>query len=303
MDLDARPYRCFAMVAETGSFRRAAARLNLSQPALSAQIRELERRLGFALFERSSRSVSITSEGRLFLPNARRIIGETEIANRAAFDIRTNQLRIAASLFTSLIAERRLLVERFMCEQPGVPLRVLTEDHARGLAALRVGQADLAFAILPSPMPEPADDIVPVAMEWLVLAERPMMLSLPADHPLAAEAIIPAEALRGLKIARLGRTHGRGLSDAIAERLLALGAEPVRPPEGHAIAVEQYAYRSDIAAVSIGWTAIPGVPARARVRRPVEGLGLRSCLALIRNRGARRAGADSFWQLAEASQR
>ena len=84
MDLDATPYRIFVTVADELSFTRASALLNVSQPALSARIREFERRLGFALFSRTSRRVELTVEGRLFLANARRMVMEASWASRAA---------------------------------------------------------------------------------------------------------------------------------------------------------------------------------------------------------------------------
>ncbi|MGE0829627.1 MAG: LysR family transcriptional regulator, partial [Hyphomonadaceae bacterium] len=90
MDLDARPYRFFVAVAELGSFSRAAEAMHISQPALSAQIHELERRLGFSLFARTSRRVELTAQGALFLDWARRLIIETDWINQAARDIRSN---------------------------------------------------------------------------------------------------------------------------------------------------------------------------------------------------------------------
>lgn len=300
MDLDARPYRCFIAVAETGSFRRAATLLHLSQPALSAQIRELERRLGFALFTRSSRAVAITSQGHLFLPNARRIVAETDIISRAAFDIRTNQLRIGAPLYTALIPERAALIEQFMATCPAVPLSVLNDGHARNLAALRARETDLVLAILPGPPGREwtEEEGIPSSIEWLAVAERPIELSLPIDHPLAVHDVIPTAALHKLRVARVGRFHGRQLSDAVSQRLIELGAEPIRPPEGNAISVEHYAGIMGIAAVALGWLSPDLLPGPPRVRRRVADLGLSSCLALIRNRGAQRPAADAFWQLA-----
>ena len=86
MDLDAKPYRAFVQIADSGSFTRAAEALHISQPALSAQIRELERLLGFALFHRPNRRVLLTAEGRIFLDYARRLIMETDWINKSARD-------------------------------------------------------------------------------------------------------------------------------------------------------------------------------------------------------------------------
>jgi DNA-binding transcriptional LysR family regulator len=66
--------RCFVAAADELHFGRAAARLNMTQPPLSRQIQLLERAVGAALLERTSRSVRVTPAGRAFLVEARRIL-------------------------------------------------------------------------------------------------------------------------------------------------------------------------------------------------------------------------------------
>ena len=76
MDLSLRQVRAYLAVARTLSFTRAAAETNLSQPALTVQIRTLEQQLGIKLFDRSSRSVALTRLGRELVPVFQRILRE-----------------------------------------------------------------------------------------------------------------------------------------------------------------------------------------------------------------------------------
>ena len=102
MDLEATPFRAFVKVAEHESFTRAAGELNISQPALSAMIKEMERRLGFRLFDRTSRRVSLTREGRALITNAKRVVLEHDWALQRAREILSNDLRVAAPLDSTL---------------------------------------------------------------------------------------------------------------------------------------------------------------------------------------------------------
>lgn len=84
MDVHVRDLRYFVTVADELHFTRAAERLRISQPALSKQIRALERQLGFRLFDRGPRGVGLTVQGEALLPAARPLVGDWEHALRAA---------------------------------------------------------------------------------------------------------------------------------------------------------------------------------------------------------------------------
>ena len=116
--LDSRSLAQFVAVARTLSFRRAAESLHLSQPPLSRAIRELEARLGVALFERDTRRVALTQAGRRLLPQAERILAliaraEASLASAAQMPARLRLgLTTAVELSTFDALLRRLEASR-----------------------------------------------------------------------------------------------------------------------------------------------------------------------------------------------
>lgn len=121
MDLSFRDIRAFIAVAQTGSFTRAAARLHLSQPALTVQIRRLETTVGVRLFDRNSRSVALTPTGRELLPLLQKSLHDMEhvlIDARALGDGSSGVVRIAclptfaASVLPELVQQVNKAVPR-----------------------------------------------------------------------------------------------------------------------------------------------------------------------------------------------
>src|SRR6185295_1838768 len=90
MNASVRQLRAFLSLAELRSFTRAAARSHLSQPAFSALIRALEDAMGARLFERTTRSVELTVEGRLFLDSAQRLVRDFD---QSVLDLRDHAAR------------------------------------------------------------------------------------------------------------------------------------------------------------------------------------------------------------------
>jgi len=305
MDLDAKPYRAFITVAEERSFGRAATRLNVSQPALSAQIREFERRLGFSLFKRTSRSVELSAQGRLFIGNARRMLAETEAVRTAARAIQTNQLTIGATIQTVLVAERVALLERFLQEQPDIPLRITNDTDVRLLAAVVRREIDLALLIepmlggVPTYSPLDAGSAAAADLEHLVLHHRRVEILMPREHPASRRAVVPMSALKDLPVATFDRMHGIALTDAIGQYLRDVGAIITRPPERNALAVERYGAVKRVPAMSLGWFGPSHLKDLApMVSRPIEGLDVATGLTLVRARGEERSAATAFWKMA-----
>ncbi|HEY2285741.1 MAG TPA: LysR family transcriptional regulator [Streptosporangiaceae bacterium] len=185
MDVHGRDLRYFVAVAEELHFTRAAERLFVSQPALSKQVRMLERQLGAPLFDRDRRGVRLTPVGQALLPHARAALAEWDRGWAAAEEVRSSQrATLVAGMSTSpgrggLLPAIR---SRFTTLRPAaiVELRqVGWEDTTAGLAD---GSADVAYVFLPLPEPERYD--------WVIVAQEECLLALAEAHPLARRDVI-----------------------------------------------------------------------------------------------------------------
>ncbi|HZJ02614.1 MAG TPA: LysR family transcriptional regulator [Thermoleophilia bacterium] len=170
--------RYFAAVADALSFTEAAAKLRVSQPALSYQIKQLENELGARLFDRTSRKVSLTVDGSTFLPLAQTVLLKAEEATRVMEErlgVVTGSVRFgcipsaAAYLVPPILAS-------FAHNWPGIQV-TLVETGAGDLErSVLDGSAD--FAII-------SDPHAPELLEVTELMEEDLLLVLPHSHRLA----------------------------------------------------------------------------------------------------------------------
>lgn len=188
--MELRHLRYFRVVAEELHFRRAAQRLHIAQPPLSAQIRQLEDELGVQLFIRSTRRVELTPAGRVYLERVREILDAVDAAGDQA-------QRVAEGLQGSLAigcvgsATYSLfprLVRALRDELPGVDVSVRGEMLAPDqVSALEAGQIDLA--LLRPPVAGSRIVVEPVRRDRLIAV-------LPDSHPLTAETELDVAELR-----------------------------------------------------------------------------------------------------------
>ncbi|MGA2927426.1 MAG: LysR family transcriptional regulator [Solirubrobacteraceae bacterium] len=190
--MELRQLAAFVAVADEGSFTRASDRLHVVQSAVSANVRNLERELGAALFDRSTHRVQLTEEGRALLPEARATLHAVTAA-RDAVDAVRGGVRGTVLLGTmqaqgNAVSVAGLLAE-FRSEHPAVQVHV---RHAAGGSSemalqVREGRLDLAFVAAP------AGELPGV--ELTALAGEPIRLVVPATHPLAKRATVELSAL------------------------------------------------------------------------------------------------------------
>jgi DNA-binding transcriptional LysR family regulator len=179
MDVHLRKLRYFAAVAEDLHFSRAAARLHVSQPALSKQIRHLERELGFPLFRRDRRSVELTAAGETLLSSATKLLTAWEQAFSAASERATEEGKLLRVGFQTSVGGGLYqdIAARFATLLPDWRLALhlhLWSDPTGGLAD---GTADVAFVWLPTG----AEDTI----ETRPLRTERRFVALPAGHRLA----------------------------------------------------------------------------------------------------------------------
>lgn len=147
MYLDARDCRLIDAVAEDGSLTRAGQRLNITQPALSRHLRDLEERLRLTLFNRTGRRMVLTAAGQRMRIHARDVL---EALSRAESDAQAlagrkpEQLRICTECYTCYHWLPRVLT-RFTQMHPGCDVTVVAEVTRRPLSALLEEQVDLAL--------------------------------------------------------------------------------------------------------------------------------------------------------------
>lgn len=217
--MELRQLEYFVTVAEEAGFTRAATRLHVAQPGISAQIKQLERELGQQLFDRAGRTVRLTEAGRAVLPYARAALDAVAGARLAAEEL-TGLVRgrVAIGTVTSLGADLNLpgLLAGFHDAHPGVEITLGENTSDQLLLGLLDGRYDLAFAGLAG---EPPDGI---GIQTVVDGE--LVAAVAPGDPLAANTSLPVRELAGRPLITL--PLGTGIRAAVEAGFAAAGVRP-----------------------------------------------------------------------------
>jgi DNA-binding transcriptional LysR family regulator len=204
-----RQLRYFVTVAEELHFHRAAQRLNMSQPALSQRIKEMERELEVELFERIGHRVQLTDAGRMMLNPAKETLAQAdgfrETAQRAARG-ESGQIKLAVTIASLFFRSIQNGVRDFQKDYPGVSLDIVQMTSGQALEALRRRKLDMCL-MRPFSAPLPLDCI------GTTIARDRLMLVLPVGHPQAHAKQIPLSAVVDEKFVSLSC---KSLADQIA---------------------------------------------------------------------------------------
>ena len=178
--MELRHLRYFVAAAEELSFRRAAERLHVAQPALSVQIKQLEEEIGAVLLDRDRHHVALTAAGKVFLDHSRRVLRAADEAMRAAVRADRGETgRLGIGFIAQLSYEWLPNVLRsFRRKYPDVEISLTELTPTRQIEELENRQIDLG--IIGLGLPYPHEDL-----EVAVMSEEGLVVALPLEHPLA----------------------------------------------------------------------------------------------------------------------
>jgi DNA-binding transcriptional LysR family regulator len=273
--VELRQLRYFVAVAEELHFRRAAARLHISQPPLSQQISQLEDELGCRLLNRTRRSVELTPAGETFLRDARAMLGELEAAVATARRVDAGQAGLLRVSFvgSALLSIVPGIIQRFRRGRPEVEIELRERSTLAQLRALSVGVVDVGLV---RPPIEPDD-----ALHTEVVMRERTVAAIPAGHPLARLTRVPLKRLAAEPLVLFPREQAPGFHDLLTGRLAATGTSP------HVV---QYAPEMltiiGLVAAGIGVSPVPASVARLGLEgvtyRPLVGAPATELVAVTR---------------------
>jgi DNA-binding transcriptional LysR family regulator len=276
MDLNLRDIRAFVAVAQTGNFTRAAARLHLSQPALTVQIRRLEETVGVRLFDRNSRNVALTPAGRELLPVLQKSLHDMEhvlIDARALGEGSSGMVRIAClPTFAASVLPDLILDLKKDVPHAGFYIR----DVVASMVNTLVRNEDVDIGLTGGDLSDAAFEILHSGVDRLVVV-------CPKEHPLARRRRVKLKDLVSVPLVLTAQgTSVRAVVDA------ALASSSYTPE----ITCEPTYMMTAVAMVrgGLGVTILPGTAREVLaepglVARPIDDAAFVRPIALIKKRG------------------
>jgi DNA-binding transcriptional LysR family regulator len=207
----------FVAVAEEGNFTRAAERIHVAQPGVSAQIRRLERELGQELLVRSARSVRLTEVGAAVLPYAKAALAAVD-GVRLVVDELTGLMRgrVRVGMVLSHNVDLPRLLAEFHYDHPAVEISLTEANSDQLLNQLRTGELDAAIVSIGA--------TAPADVGMYVVADEPVVAAVGFDHIFAAYSRVSLDELRTHALISLPR--GTGLRACLDEACAATGFTP-----------------------------------------------------------------------------
>ena len=289
MKLDPRTIMQFSAIAEEASFTKAAARLGVAQPWLSARVRKLEERLGFLLFVRDTRNVTLTERGAEFLGAAQSVTAAIEAAEALASQLQRREerrLRIGVIPHSEEIPARRELLDRYMTQHRDVVVELEVGWTPSLLPRVRSGDLDAAFV---AGHFKDEFDALPVC-------HINVELLMAKDNPLARHNMVALPQLAGRQIANLSRAVDPDLVDKLCMPLIQVGVRILQFPELSEILLERLRGPEQLIAL---WPHLDNMPMPNGefIWRPLD-TSPKFEMLLIRRRGGTTPIGQAFWEAA-----
>lgn len=260
--IDLRQFRYFLAVSEELNVGRAAARLHISQPPLSRQIRQLEEQLGVELFVRTQTGVTLTKAGVAFLPEVRRTLAQARKAvaiAKAAQGAERGQFVVG---YTTVFDRSAIPDVTGPLQQRFPNWRIVTQGRhsIRLVRDIKNGAMDVAFIGLHTETR---------GLEVETLREEPVIVALPASHPLARKRRLGFDDLRGESIFRFERRLNPGFYDHCQAFFERIDFKPrtIPEPDDHHILLGLIAEGRGIAFIS---ASLQNVKRKGVVFRPLN---------------------------------
>lgn len=216
--MELRQLEYFVAVVEEGSFTRAAERERVAQPAVSAQIRRLERLVGQPLLARSSRDVRLTQAGSALLPHARTALAAIRAAQAAVDDV-AQLVRGSVTIGTVTLhpVDVARLITDFHADYPDVEITLGTDNSDALLAKLSDGRLDVAIVSIG------VDEEVE-GLDFAVITDEALEAAVARQHPLARRKTLPLQLLCDHPLISL--PQGTGLRARLDNACAAAGLRP-----------------------------------------------------------------------------
>ncbi|KAF2410266.1 LysR family transcriptional regulator [Pseudomonas antarctica] len=229
--IDLRRLRYFLLVSDELHFGRAAARLHIAQPPLTRQISALEADLGFRLFDRSTRNVTLTSEGRHFLPYARAVLEQVDLTASITSKLAAGSAGHLAVGYASSIALSDIFsqtIQTFCSAYPEVQLTVEEGASSTQWSQLIEGRLDIGM----SRMQPPTED---AEIQTICLDNEPLVAAIASDSPLARQEQVTLTELSAYPLIAFPTDYGSGLNEIIEALYRRQALIPLPAPKGKQI--------------------------------------------------------------------
>ncbi|MDH7794470.1 MULTISPECIES: LysR family transcriptional regulator [unclassified Beijerinckia] len=277
MSTDFESLRSFAVVAELGSFHDAAQTLNISAPALTRRIQNLEKSLGIELLERTTRNVQVTIPGREFLPKVHRLLDDFDASLASIKNLsaqRTGRLVIACIPTVAHYFLPRVIAQ-FNAHFHQVRIRIVDENANAVIHRVKRQNADLGITFLGG---RDSD------LEYINLIEDPYVLACRHDHPLASSKRIAWRDLAPYRFVTANRLSGNRL--VIDRALQNAGWHPNWFYEVQHLPTSLGLVEAGLAVAALPRLAFPTEPPPTLTSRPLIKPQVHRTISVIRHRGA-----------------